>query len=49
MGDLDIALDDADWSEDLNMGECDPGAPLTGILTIHMRTLHISSSADPPE
>ena len=29
MGDQDIALDDADWSEDSNMGECDPGAPLT--------------------
>ena len=29
MGDQDIAFDDADWSEDLNMGECDPGAPLT--------------------
>ena len=29
MGDQDIAFDDADWSEDSNMGECDPGAPLT--------------------
>ena len=30
MGDQDMAaFDDADWSEDSNMGECDPGAPLT--------------------
>ena len=29
MGDQDVALDEADWSEDSNMGECDPGAPLT--------------------
>ena len=29
MGDQDIGFDDADWSEDSNMGECDPGAPLT--------------------
>ena len=29
MGDQDIAFDDADWSEDSNMGEYDPGAPLT--------------------
>ena len=30
MGDQDMAtFDNADWSEDSNMGECDPGAPLT--------------------
>ena len=29
MGDQEIAFDNADWSEDSNMGECDPGAPLT--------------------
>ena len=29
MGDQEIAYDNADWSEDSNMGECDPGAPLT--------------------
>ena len=29
MGDQEIAFDDADWSEDSNMDECDPGAPLT--------------------
>ena len=29
MGDQDMAtFDTADWSEDSNMGECDPGAPL---------------------
>ena len=29
MGDQGMAtFDDADWSEDSNMGECDPGAPL---------------------
>ena len=35
-------FDDGEWSEDSNMGECDPGAQI-GILTIHMRPLHISS------
>ena len=29
MGDQEIAYDHADWSEDSNMEECDPGAPLT--------------------
>ena len=30
MGDQDMAtFDNADWSEDSNMGECDPRAPLT--------------------
>ena len=29
MGDQEIAYDNADWSEDSNMDECDPGAPLT--------------------
>ena len=29
MGDQEIAYDNADWSEDSNMEECDPGAPLT--------------------
>ena len=29
MGDQEIAFDNADWSEDSNMGECDPAAPLT--------------------
>ena len=50
MGDQDIALDDVDWSEDSNVGECDPGAPLTVQASsnrnpdhTHMRTLHISS------
>ena len=29
MGDQDMAtFDDADWSEDSSMDECDPGAPL---------------------
>ena len=29
MGDQDMAtFDDADWSEDSRMDECDPGAPL---------------------
>ena len=45
MGDQDMAtFDDADWSEDSRMDECDPGAPLAliGILIIHMRPLHIS-------
>ena len=29
MGDQDMAtFDDADWSEDSSMVECDPGAPL---------------------
>ena len=50
MGDQEIAFDNADWSEDSNMGEWDPGAPLTeqaspdrNPKTIHMQTLHISS------
>ena len=50
MGDQDMAtFDDADWSEDSCMDECDPGAParrsglaLIGILIIHMRPLHTS-------
>ena len=29
MGDQEIAFDNADWSEDSNMDECDPGAPLS--------------------
>ena len=30
MGDQDIAFEDANETEDSNMGECDPGTPLTG-------------------
>ena len=50
MGDQDMAtFDDADWSEDSCMDECDPGAllanqglALIGMLIIHMLPLHTS-------
>ena len=38
MGDLAMAtLDDADWSEESHMDECDPGAPLDMVAEVHTR------------
>ena len=50
MGDQDMAtFDDADWSDDSRMDECDPGAPLNVVAeasadryTDYSRPLHIS-------